>query len=122
MLRDANMQVPNGWHGGTGTRWLQRPARFAWAPASATCQGKSSNDTQRRFGRRVYPVYDLGGAEAIYTIRTCLVQACPGIQVPNGLIAVHTKNVLVHASTYEVHTSMYPVHTSSYQVRTKYIL
>ncbi len=53
-------------------------AQFALALASANCQGKSSNDTQRRVGRRVYPVHDLGRAEVIYTIRTSLVQACPG--------------------------------------------
>jgi hypothetical protein len=58
----------------------------------------------------------------MYTIRTCLVKACPGIQLQTGVIAVHTKNILVHTSTNEVHTSTYPVHTTSYQVRTQYIL
>jgi hypothetical protein len=75
-----------------------------WAPASANCQGKSSNDTQRHVGRLFYPVHDRGGAEAIYTIHTSLVQACPGIQVQTGLIAVHAKNVLVHNTTYKEHT------------------
>ena len=45
------------------------------------------------------PVNDRGGAEAIYTIRTSLVQACPGIQVQTGLITVHTKYILMFTGT-----------------------
>ena len=54
---------------------------------------------QRRVGRRFSPVHDRGGAEAIYTIRTSLVQACPGIQVQTDLITVHTKYILMFTCT-----------------------
>ena len=40
-----------GWHGGTGMQWLQGLAQIALVPASANCQAKSTNDTQRRVGR-----------------------------------------------------------------------
>jgi hypothetical protein len=32
-----------------GFNFFRGPAWFAWAPTSANCQGKSSNDTQRRW-------------------------------------------------------------------------